>query len=129
MKRQYPAMIAVLLLLVVGVMVTCSCAEKAIEIPNQHTITQIIKDISAQEAFDLIQENQGNPDFVIVDVRTPQEFADGHIENAINIDFRSEAFRNEIDKLDKNKQYIIHCRSGSRSRGALNIMIELVNLH
>ncbi|MFC2066266.1 rhodanese-like domain-containing protein [Chloroflexota bacterium] len=121
MKRQYTVMIAALLLLVAGLVATGSCAEKAMEAPGQ----PIIKDISAQEALDLIQENQENPDFIIVDVRTPQEFADGHIENAINIDFNSGAFQNEIGKLDRNKKYLIYCRSGNRSRGALDVMIEL----
>jgi len=55
----------------------------------------------------------------------PEEFAEGYIENAINIDFRSETFQDEIDKLDKNKKYLIYCRSGVRSRSALDIMAEL----
>ena len=121
MKRQRPAAIAVLLLLVVGIMATGGCAGKTVETDT----TQVIEDISAQEAFDVIQENQGNPNFVIVDVRTPEEFADGHIENAINIDVSSGAFQNEIDQLDKNKPYLIYCRSGNRSRRALNVMTEL----
>jgi rhodanese-related sulfurtransferase len=106
-------------------MIMGGCAGKAIEAPNQKAPTQIIKDISPKEAFNLIQENQGNPDFIIIDVRTPGEFSEGHIEKAINIDFRSETFRNDIDKLNKNKIYLIYCRSGNRSRGALSAMVEL----
>ena len=87
--------------------------------------TQVIKDITPQEAFNLIQDNQNNPDFVIIDVRTPQEFAEEHIENASNIDFYSETFRDELDNLDKNKTYLIYCRSGGRSGNALNIMADL----
>ncbi len=96
-----------------------------IEPPTQETPTQIIKDITPQEAFTLIQENQNNPDFVIIDVRTPEEFADGHIENAVNIDFYAETFRDELNKLDKDKTYFIYCRSGNRSGSALDIMAEL----
>jgi len=95
------------------------------ETPTQQTPTQIIEDITPQEAFTLIKENQDNPDFVIIDVRTPEEFADGYIENAINTDFRSESFRDELNKLDKNKTYLIYCRSGVRSGNALDIMAEL----
>ena len=94
------------------------------ETPSQQTPTQITKDITPQEAFALIQNNQNNPDFVIIDVRTPQEFAEEHIENALNIDYYSETFRDELNKLDKNKTYLVYCRSGSRSRNALNIMKE-----
>ena len=107
-------------LLIAGVILTVGCAGEEVKTP-----TQIIEDITAQEAFTLMQNNQYNPDFVIIDVRTPEEFAEGYIENAINIDFRSETFRDELDKLDKNKKYLIYCRSGGRSGNALNIMAEL----
>jgi len=87
--------------------------------------TQIIADITAQEASALIQDNQGNPDFVILDVRTPGEFAGGHIENAINIDKNSETFQGELNNLDKDKTYLVYCGSGGRSASALAIMQEL----
>jgi rhodanese-related sulfurtransferase len=87
--------------------------------------TQNIFEVSANEAFDVIQNNRDNPDFMIIDVRTPQEYADGHIEQAINFDFNSDNFRGEINKLDRNKIYLIYCRSGNRSRGALGVMKEL----
>ncbi len=87
--------------------------------------TATIEDTTPQEAFTLIQNNQNNPDFVIIDVRTPEEFEGEHIENAINIDFYSEAFREELDNLDKNKTYLIYCRSGGRSGSTLDIMAEL----
>ena len=112
-----------LVLLVTGVVLTGGCAE--IATPQQEAPTQIIENVTPQEAFTLIQNNQNNPDFVIVDVRTPEEFAEEHIENAINVDFRSEAFRDELNKLDKNKTYLIYCRSGGRSGNALDIMAEL----
>jgi len=96
-----------------------------IEPPTQEIPTQILEDITPQEAFTLIQENQNNPDFVIIDVRTPEEFAEGYIENAVNIDFRSETFLDELNKLDKNKTYVVYCRSGHRSSSALNTMAEL----
>ena len=105
--------------LVTGAMLMGGCVGKEIEAP-----TQIIEDITPQEAFTLIQENQGNPDFAIIDVRTPEEFASEHIEGAINIDFRSETFRVQLNILDKNKTYLIYCRSGRRSASALAIMEE-----
>jgi len=86
---------------------------------------QILEDIGIQEAFALIQSNQDNPDFVIVDIRTPEEFDEGHIENAVNIDFYSETFREDLDKLGKSRTYFIYCRSGNRSGRAMPIMEDL----
>lgn len=100
--------------LVIAVALTGGCVQ-----------VQIIEDITTQEAFTLIQNNQNNPDFVIIDVRTPNEFAEGHIENAINVDFRSETFRDELNKLERNKTYLVYCRIGGRSGSALEIMKEL----
>ena len=107
------------LLLVFGTIPIFSCGEKT-EIPEQ-----IIEDITAEEAFNLIQENIDNPTFIILDVRTPREYAEGHIEGAINIDFNSSAFSDEINKLDKNNKYLVYCRTGNRSRGAVNEMNKL----
>ena len=75
-----------------------------------------------KDAFDLIQKNKGNSNFVILDIRTPEEFRDGHIEGAVNVDFRSEKFGTEIDRFDKNKTYFVYCRTGNRSHDALNLM-------
>ncbi len=93
--------------------------------PGTKQPDQIIKDITPQEAFSLIQEKQDTPDFVIIDVRTPEEFAKGHIEGAINIDFYSQTFRDELNIIDKNKTYLIYCRSGVRSGSARDIMEEI----
>ena len=109
--------------LVTGVVLGSGCVGEETAPPE--TLTPIAEDITPQEAFALIQDNQNNPDFVIIDVRTPEEFAGEHIENAINIDFRSESFRDELNKLDKNKTYLVYCRSGARSGNALDIMAEL----
>lgn len=63
-------------------------------------------------------------DVVILDVRTPAEFSDGHIANAINIDAQSGNFAAEIEALDKTKTYAVYCRSGNRSGTATQIMAE-----
>ncbi len=119
--RLKKCMVLVLsVLLIAGVILTVGCAGEEVKTP-----TQVIEDITAQEAFILMQNNQYNPDFVIIDVRTPEEFAEGHVEKAINIDYYSETFRDELNNLDKNKTYLVYCRSGNRSGNALNIMAEL----
>ena len=78
--------------------------------------------MSPVEAFALIQKNKGNPKFVVLDVRTPEEFKTGHIEGAINIDINSNAFKDEIGKLDREKTYLVYCRTGRRSKEAVQIM-------
>ncbi|MFC1964277.1 rhodanese-like domain-containing protein [Chloroflexota bacterium] len=119
MKCKYISSLVLLMTLVTSTVLAGGCAQKTEVTP------QAVQDVTAQEAFNLIQEKQNNPDFIIVDVRTPQEFADGHIEDAVNIDFNSDNFKSDISKLDRNKEYLIYCRSGSRSRGALEVMKEL----
>lgn len=64
-------------------------------------------------------------DVVILDVRTTEEFQDGHIENAIHNDvLNPDAFKKFITTLPKDKTYLLYCRSGKRSSTALNIMKE-----
>ncbi len=111
--------------LVIGVVVTGGCVGSETATPNQETQLQIIENITPQEAFTLIQNNKDNPDFVTLDVRTPEEFVDGYIEDAVNLDYYSETFRNELNDLDKDKTYLIYCQSGNRSGRALDIMEEL----
>lgn len=63
---------------------------------------------------------------VVLDVRTENEFEDGYIENAINIDiYLGQDFISEIEKLDKSKSYFVYCRSGNRSGQACAIMSKL----
>ena len=64
-----------------------------------------------------------------IDVRTPEEFAGGHIDDAINIDFYSPDFENNIDQLDKNAFYIVYCRTGNRSAEASDIMLRHGFMH
>ena len=59
---------------------------------------------------------------VVVDVRTPAEYAAGHIDGAINIDVEAPTFDAEIAKLDKNATYTVYCHSGRRSGLATDAM-------
>jgi rhodanese-related sulfurtransferase len=63
-----------------------------------------------------------NKDYNVLDVRTQEEFNEGHIENAININFYDTNFKEQINNLDKNKTYLIYCKSGERSYNTLNLM-------
>ena len=76
---------------------------------------------------DVITFNKGisNDDVQLIDVRTPEEFKDGHIENAILIDIKSVDFRDKIQKLDTEKPVYLYCKSGKRSGTASKVLKEL----
>lgn len=80
-----------------------------------------IRDVSVQQASALIS---GDAPAIVIDVRTPDEFAQGHIEGAINVDVNSDTFIEDLAKLDKDTAYLVHCRSGKRSAKALEAMRE-----
>jgi phage shock protein E len=62
------------------------------------------------------------PGVVIVDVRTAEEFADGHITGAVNIPVQQPDFADRIAALDPNSTYAVYCRSGNRSQPAVAAM-------
>lgn len=82
-----------------------------------------VQNISVAEAKALIDQNSGSADFVILDVRTPSEYAQGHIPGAVNLDYYA-SFENSLFLLDKNKTYLVYCRSGNRSISAAQLMLE-----
>ena len=77
--------------------------------------------ISSKDLQDLI--NSGVDTFTIVDVRDPEEFAEGHIQSSINIPVASFASRSEV--LDKKKKIIVYCNSGGRSYNAYRKLMKL----
>ncbi len=81
----------------------------------------VLQTISTQDFAQKYTEMATNG-AVLLDVRTSEEFASGHYTNANNIDFYSPDFKGNLDKLDKNTQYFIYCRSGSRSGQTLQLM-------
>ncbi len=84
-----------------------------------------ITDISASQARALIMERGSNPKFTILDLRTPPEFGQGHIQGALLIDYTSPEFKARLDRLDKTGSYMVYCRSGNRSRRALKTFADL----
>ncbi len=65
-----------------------------------------------------------DPAVVILDVRTPGEFNEGHIKGAVNVDYEGMNFEGEVNKLDKTKTYAVYCRSGRRSGLATEVMAK-----
>lgn len=62
---------------------------------------------------------------IVIDVRTPEEFEKGHIENAINIDWNGSDFESKINEIDKNKTAFVYCLGGGRSAEATAKMKDL----
>lgn len=62
---------------------------------------------------------------LIIDIRTPLEFNQGHMEKAKNIDFFSSSFTNQLDSLDKEQVVFVYCRSGGRSLKSLKTFEKL----
>ena len=86
---------------------------------------QSITPVSPAEAAELIAKHLGNADFVILDIRTPGEYHSGHIKDAILIDYYSKSFVEEIGRLDKEKTYLVYCRSGNRSARTMDLLKKL----
>ena len=81
--------------------------------------------LSPAETRDLLGKRAGDPGFVLLDVRTREEFDAERIAGAVMIDYNSPAFRDEIAKLDRGKSYLVYCRTGNRTNGAVKVMREL----
>jgi rhodanese-related sulfurtransferase len=81
-------------------------------------------DVETADATKLIKSKQNSVKFIILDVRTPEEFATGFIAGAINLDFKSAEFAGKLDGLDKSKTYLVYCRAGGRSAKAMAMMKE-----
>ncbi|MDT0690933.1 rhodanese-like domain-containing protein [Salegentibacter sp. F188] len=80
-----------------------------------------VKVLSPQEATAMLAEDE----LTLIDVRTPEEFAEGHIEGAQNINFLNVNFKVQMQQLDKEKPVYIYCRSGNRSAKAAEKLQEM----
>lgn len=87
----------------------------------QKTSPKVIKTVEVTEIKAEIQKH----DFIILDVRTPEEFAAGHLKNAININYYDKDFVERVSSLDKRKKVVVYCAVGGRSGQALNKMDAL----
>lgn len=84
-----------------------------------------VTNVTVGKSQTLMKERAGKPDFVILDVRTPEEFAEGHIVGAVNLDVQAKDFEKKLRALDRKKSYLVYCRTGNRSRKATVAMEAL----
>jgi rhodanese-related sulfurtransferase len=74
---------------------------------------------------DIFNEKIKSGDHILIDVRTPEEFNLGRLPGAAIIDFYGDNFQGELDKLDRDKKYLLYCRSGDRSGQAMMLMSSM----
>ncbi len=65
------------------------------------------------------------PDTVVIDVRTPGEYAQGHLVDALNIDVQSADFEAQVSQLPTDGTYLVYCKSGNRAGNAISQMTAL----
>jgi rhodanese-related sulfurtransferase len=85
----------------------------------------VVTDVTVGKAYSLTQERAGQADFVVLDVRTPGEFAESHLAGAVNLDVQAVDFETRLRGLDRTKTYLVYCRTGNRSRKAIQAMQRL----
>ncbi len=90
------------------------------------------KDVSADQVqkTDIVlispaELNEANQEILLIDVRTPEEYGSGHIENSINIDISSDNFKDKIAKLGTDQEVYVYCLKGGRSGKAAKMMRDM----
>lgn len=83
--------------------------------------TAAVTHVKAAEAAKLVEGGK----VTVLDVRTPEEYREGHIKGARNIDYNAGDFAAKVKELDKSKPYLVHCKSGGRSTSSLATFKEL----
>lgn len=107
MKKIFPAVV----MLAFAAMITCwmACAPTS-EAGNE---------LAGNNQFERLMKKTNT---VVLDVRTPEEYKEGHLPNAVLLDFNGGVFDAEFEKMDRMKTYLVYCKSGRRSDKAASKM-------
>jgi len=111
-------LITLLLLVLMGNMASCQSAGK--KLPDGTTSVSV-----TVSADDFQKKMSTLKDVQLVDVRTPEEYREGHIKNSLNINVQGSSFEAEVAKLDKKRPVMVYCRSGGRSASAQRMLIDM----
>ncbi len=128
-NRLYPILIMITVLVFFGLVVVGGCKTfngETVQVENNIKINTAseeviseVKNISVEEVYKIVS---GNQDYLILDVRTPDEFNEGHIEGAVLIPVSE--LESRLDELAENKPIVVYCKVGGRSSTAANILVE-----
>lgn len=109
MTKRLQLLLAVVAVLAVA-LTACSSSTASIEtVPPQEAADELAVDSEA----------------VLLDIRTPEEYAEARIPGAVNIDFYAADFADQLAQLDADGNYVVYCRSGNRSSQAMPIFEDL----
>ena len=106
-------------------MLLAACARQPFENVADPSQKKTFRLISPLEASRMIRTNRENRKFLLLDIRRPEEVEPGHIAGTVMLDDYSETFRDELALLDREKTYLIDCRTGNRTGKTMTIMDEL----
>lgn len=119
MKRTRAAALSLVPLLLLGAS-ACGSDEAPTTVTSTDPSASSAEPVPATEALELIADGAR-----IIDVRTPEEFEEGHLEGAVNIDVQEADFRERVSELPQDASYVVYCASGRRAVGAVEQMAEL----
>lgn len=108
----------ILLLCVLISATSCLSQQKNKQPQETQAQEAFVKDVDAATFKTLVEADKG----IILDVRTPEEIAQGYINNASMVDYYDEQFIEKINLIDKDKEVYVYCRSGGRSSEAIKIL-------
>ena len=106
--------------MIAGILFLGSCASNSVKSEEKEAKIEEVTS-TLDNVNDINFKSKKN---VLLDVRTPEEFAEGHVPGAVNIDVKNPNFEEEIQKLDTKKNYFIYCKSGVRAKLATEKMQE-----
>ncbi len=89
------------------------------EIPRWQQFKRLLNNLTPQEFRHTLSDT---PNAVLLDVRTPEEYAIGHIPGAINLDYLSPDFWDRMEQLDRDRSYFVYCRTSRRSVRTCTLM-------
>lgn len=127
MKKRLLSVFMIGFLFMGSAMMFTGCAQSTPKQDGANTTVQeptaaaaSVQDIDATTFIEKMKE----PNTVILDVRTPEEYNEGHIPNSVLIDFTASDFNTKMQKLDKSKTYLVYCAAGARSKAAGREMVK-----
>ena len=109
-------------MIVLALVVFAACSNNQ-EATSQEKQAAVVKNVNVAEFDQLYQDK--NEETIVLDVRTAQEYASGHLDGAVLLNVNDSNFRTEVAKLDKDAKVLVYCAVGGRSAYAATIMEEL----
>ncbi len=118
---KYSAIIPVI---AIALLASIGCDSSKPELDEAHdNVNEAVNHVDAIAASQLLSSK---PELVVLDVRTPEEYAAGHIPGkGVNLDFKAADFKTKAAGLDRETPYLVHCQSGGRSTSSLAVLQEL----